>query len=74
MTCPYCQGEMQDGHIHVAPNIDPYWLAAGDKRDLGEMVVGKGLLPCQSTLTQRLIPCAYCPACKKLIIDAAPRD
>ncbi len=73
MICPYCQNEMKDGNIH-ATNSVPYWLAEGGKRELGDVVCGKGLLPVKKTFAQHLIPCAYCPACKKLIIDAALQD
>lgn len=69
MECPYCKGEMKAGKIMAARGC-PYWLEAGkERRSIGETFAGIGNLPGKSRIGTIEIASAYCPKCRKIIID-----
>lgn len=74
MLCPYCAAEMKKGTITAPANFTPYWLEDGDSRSMSDFFDDKGTLPFKVQMTWKNIgktlEAHYCPACKKLIIDA----
>ncbi len=70
MQCPYCHKEMESGHLRCLRE-PPVWIGDDDKvSSLDRTLGGIGQLTAAKRYWSRIqIPAAYCPACKKMIID-----
>ncbi len=70
MECPYCKQEMIPGALTGDGRSRVIWETEKEKPGLIERMVGKGrVMGASYTLTRFRLEGAWCPNCKKMIID-----
>lgn len=71
MKCPFCGGEMQEGSLSGDGRSRVRWEADNEeKAGLLEKALGKGAVSAEYSLSKFKMRGSYCPACKKMILDA----
>lgn len=71
MNCPYCGGEMQSGYLRCDNRSGLVFIREGEKVGWFDREIGRtGQLKATDIgFAVAKTPSAYCPACKKMIID-----
>ena len=70
MECPWCGQEMIPGAMTGDGRSRVFWETSEEKPGLIDRMIGKGRVESVTyTLDRFRLEAAYCPRCKKMIVD-----